>query len=144
MGRPQRFNWNPPDASVPRVLSHELASPSLDRTSQEPPRSRLQWVNSQGLLDAECLELPFKHSSIPHLVGKQGRQIWFLAEELVVIKGVMDEEGDAAIVSLMEPMNHLMVAPRIGKLFSKGAKILLDRWFGILLLFMSSLTWLGR
>ena len=113
---------------MPRVLSNGLTSPSPNRTSQEPPQSRLEWVSSQGLLDAECLELPIKRPSIPHLIGKQGRQIRFLEEKLGVIIGVMDEEGDAAIVSLVGPMDHLVVARRIVELFSKGARTLLDRW----------------
>ena len=91
---PKDLIWLPPDASVPRVLSHGLASPSSEKPSQEPPRSRLEWVSSQGLLDAECLELPIKRPSIPHLIGKQGRQIRFLEAKLGVIIGVMDEEGD--------------------------------------------------
>ena len=44
-----------------------------------------------------------------------------------VIIGVMDEEGDMAIVSL-GPMDHLVVALRIVELFSKGARTLLERW----------------
>ena len=42
--------------------------------------------------------------------------------------GVMDEDGDAAIVSLVGPMDPLVVARRIVELFSKGARTLLDRW----------------
>ena len=125
---PKDLIWLPPDASAPRVLSHGLASPSSKKPSQEPPGSRLEWVSSQGLLDAECLELPIKRPSIPYLIGKQGRQIRFLKEKLGVIIGVMDEEGDAAIVSLVGPMDRLVVARRIVELFLKGASTLLDRW----------------
>ena len=45
-----------------------------------------------------------------------------------VIIGVMNEEGGAAIASLMGPMDHLVVARRIVELFSKGFSTLLDRW----------------
>ena len=125
---PKDLIWLPPDASVPRVLSHGLASPSPEKPSLEPLGSRLEWVSSQGLLDAECLELPIKRPSIPHLIGKQGRQIRFLKEKLGVIIGVMDEEGNASIVSLVGPMHRLVVARRIVELFSKGDRTLLDRW----------------
>ena len=67
---PKDLIWLPLDASVPLVLSHGLASPSSEKPSQEPPGSRLEWVSNQGLLDAECLELPIKQPSIPHLIRK--------------------------------------------------------------------------
>ena len=86
------------------------------------------WVSGQGLLDAECLELPIKRPSIPHIIGKQGRQIRSLEEKLGVIIGIMDGEGDSAIVSLVGPANRLVVARRIVELVSKGVRTLLDRW----------------
>ena len=70
---PKDLIWHLPDASVTRVLSNRLASPSPKKTSQELPLSRLEWVSNQRLLDAEWLELPIKQPSIPHLIGKHGR-----------------------------------------------------------------------
>ena len=78
------------DTSVPRALSHYVASPSPRPISIEAPVLLLGWISSQGLLDAESIELPIWRSSIPHIIGTRGRQIQSLEEQLGVIIGVMD------------------------------------------------------
>ena len=98
------------DTPVPRVLSHYAASPSPRPISVEAPLSQLGWVNSQGLLDAESIELPIQRSCIPHIIGTRGRQIRLLEERLGVILGVMDVGEEGAIVSLIGPVDRLLVA----------------------------------
>ena len=94
----------------------------------EAPVSRLGWISSQGLLDAESIELPIRRSSIPHIIGTRGRQIRLLEERLGVIIGVMDVGEEGAIVSLIGPAEHLLVARRVVELVSKGVRTLLERW----------------
>ena len=94
----------------------------------EAPASKLDWVSSQGLLDADSIELPIRRSSIPHVIGARGRQIRLLEERLGVITGVMDTEEDGAIVSVIGPLDRLVVARRVIELISKGARTLLERW----------------
>ena len=116
------------DTSVPRALSHYAASPSPRPISMEAPVSRLGWISSQGLLDAESIELPIRRSSIPHIIGTRGRQIRLLEERLGVIIGVMDVGEEGAIVSLIGPAESLLVARRVVELVSKGVRTLLERW----------------
>ena len=116
------------DTSVPRALSHYAASPSPRPISIEAPVSRLGWISSQGLLDAESIELPIRRSSIPHIIGTRGRQIRLLEERLGVIIGVMDVGEEGAIVSLIGLAERLLVARRVVELVSKGVRTLLERW----------------
>ena len=51
-----------------------------------------------------------------------------LEERLGVIIGVMDTEEDGAIVSVIGPLDRLVVARRVIELISKGARTLLERW----------------
>ena len=116
------------DTAVPRALSHCTASPSPHPISEAAPTSRLGWISSQGLLDAECAELPIRRSSIPHVIGVRGRQIRLLEERLGVVIGVMDLGEEGALVSLLGPSDRLLVARRVIELVSKGVRTLLERW----------------
>ena len=113
---------------MPRALSHYVASPSPRPISIEAHVSRLGWISSQGLLDAESIELLIRRSSIPHIIGTRGRQIRLLEERLGVIIGVMDVGEEGAIVSLIGPAEHLLVARRVVELVSKGVRTLLEIW----------------
>ena len=48
------------DTAVPRALSYYTASPSPHPIFEATPTSRLHWISNQGLLDAECAELPIR------------------------------------------------------------------------------------
>ena len=121
------------DTAVPRALSHYTASPSPRPISQAAPTSRLEWISSQGLLDAECAELPIRRSSIPHLIGVRGYQIWLLEERLGVVIGVMDLGEEGALVSLLGPPDCLLVARRVVELVSKGVRTFGEMGLGPLL-----------
>ena len=116
------------DTSVPRALSHYTASPSPRPISEAVPTSRIDWISNQGLLQAECAELPIRRSSIPYLIGVRGRQMRLLEERLGVIIGVMDLGEEGALVSLLGPVDCLLVARRVVELLSKGVWTLLERW----------------
>ena len=79
-------------------------------------------------MDAECIELPIRGPSIPHLIGVRGRQIQLLEERLGVIIGVMDLGEEGALVSLLGPADCLLVARQVVELVSKGVRTLLERW----------------
>ena len=113
---------------MPRALSHYTASPSPHPISEAAPKSRLDWISSQGLLDAECAELPIRRSSIPHIIGVRGHKIRLLEERLGVVIGVMDLGEEGALASLLGPADRLLVARRVVELVSKGVRTLLERW----------------
>ena len=92
------------------------------------PKSRLNWISSQGLLDAECVELPIRRSPIPHIIGVRGHKIRLLEERLGVVIGVMDLGEEGALMSLLGSPDRLLVACRVVELVSKGVRTLLERW----------------
>ena len=116
------------DTVVPRALTHYTASPSPQPILEATPTSRLGWITSQGLLDADCVELPIRRSSIPHLIGVRGQRIRMLEERLGVILGVLDLGEEGALVSVLGPLDRLPVARRVVELVSKGVRTLLERW----------------
>ena len=109
----------PPSTSIPKELTHGVASPS---PSPEP-----LWLSGRGLLAAKSMELPAPRDRLLHLVGIGGKAIRSLEDRLGVIIWVMDRSGEMALVLVVGHLDRLMVAKQVVEIVSLGARSLLDR-----------------
>lgn len=92
------------------------------------PPSNLSCISSEGLLKADCIELPIHRVAVPRSVGEQNRQIQELELKLGVLLGVMELDGESAIVSVIGPADRLLVAQRGVESATKDSCTFLNHW----------------
>ena len=78
-------------------------------------------------MEAECFEPLVPQACLPHLIGKEGKNIRHSENRLGVVLGVTNGSDSCAEVCVVGPLARLELARRVVEIVSKGANSLLDR-----------------